>query len=88
MTREQEILRVLAASDRELYGLDLVNAGVAKRRWLYVVLGRMEDSGLIEGREETGVEETGVEPPQLPRRLYRITDAGRAALLPVAQVRP
>ena len=83
MTREQEILRVFAASDRELYGLDLVNAGVAKRLWLYVVLGRMEESGLIEGREESAVD-----PPRLPRRLYRITDAGRATLLPVAKVRP
>ena len=83
MTREQEILRVLAASDRELYGLDFVNAGVAKRRWLYVVLGRMEESGLIEAREEEAVD-----PPRLPRRLYRITDAGRATLLPVAKVHP
>ena len=81
MTREHQILHVLAAANRELYGLDLVAAGVAKRRWLYVVLGRMEESGLIEGCEEAVVE-----PPQLPRRLYRITDAGRAALLPVAKV--
>lgn len=80
MTREQGILRVLAAGDREMYGIDFVNAGVAKRRWLYVVLGRMEESGLIEGREEDDVE-----PPRLPRRLYRITDAGRATLLPVAK---
>ena len=72
---------MLAASERDMYGLDLVSAGVAKRRWLYVVLGRMEESGLIEGREEDGVE-----PPRLPRRLYRITDAGRATLLPVAKV--
>ena len=81
MTPEQRILQVLAANDREMYGLDLVAAGVAKRRWLYVVLGRMEDRGLIEGREEDAVEL-----PQLPRRLYRITDAGRATLLPVAKV--
>ena len=65
-----------------MYGLDLVNAGVAKRSWLYVVLGRMEESGLIEGREEDEIA-----PPQLPRRLYRITHAGRAKLLPVAKVR-
>lgn len=74
---EQEILRALAAAERELYGLDLVAAGAATRDSLYVVLARMEDRGLIEGREENGVDL-----PRLPRRLYRITDVGRAALLP------
>jgi DNA-binding HxlR family transcriptional regulator len=83
MTPEHRILEVLAAADRELYGLDLVAAGVAKRRWLYVVLGRMEERGLIEGRTEDAAD-----PPRLPRRLYRITDAGRAALLPIAKVIP
>jgi DNA-binding PadR family transcriptional regulator len=81
VTPEHRILHVLAAADRELYGLDLVAAGAAKRRWLYVVLGRMEESGLIEGHTEEGIL-----PPQLPRRIYRITDAGRAALLPVAKI--
>lgn len=82
MTPEHRILEVLAAAGRDLYGLDLVAAGAAKRRWLYVVLGRMEERGLIEGREDDG------DPPRLPRRLYRITDAGRAALLPSAKVIP
>jgi len=77
--RERQILEALAAADRELYGLDLVAAGVAKRWWLYVTLGRMEERGLIEGRSD------GTGDP--PRRLYRITDAGRATLLPVAKVR-
>ena len=66
-----------------MYGLDLVSAGVAKRSWLYVVLARMEERGLIEGRED----DSGP-PHRLPRRLYRITDAGRAALLPIATVIP
>ena len=80
MTPEHRILGVLAAADRELYGLDLVAAGAAKRRWLYVVLGRMEERGLIEGREDDGT------PPH--RRLYRITDDGRTALLPIATAIP
>ena len=78
MTPEQRILQVLAIDDRELYGLDLVTAGVAKRRWVYIVMSRMEERGLIEGREGAG------EPP---RRLYRITDADRVLLLPTAKVR-
>lgn len=77
-TRERRILEALAASDRSLYGLDLVTAGIAKRWWLYVVLGSLEDQELIEGRSD----DTG----NPPRRQYRITDAGRAALLPVAKV--
>ena len=83
MTPEHRILEVIAAADRELYGLDLVAAGAAKRRWLYVVLGRMEERGLIEGRDDAGREDAG----KLPRRLYRITDAGHALLLPTARVR-
>lgn len=80
MTTEQQILEVLAAANRELYGLDLVAAGAAKRGSLYVVLARMEDRGLIEGREEPSAS------PLPPRRLYRITDAGRATRLPTAKV--
>lgn len=79
---EQRLLHVLAAIDRELYGLDLATAGDVKTYTLYVVLARMEDRGWIEGRFEDG------DPPR--RRLYRITDAGRAALvpaLPVAKVK-
>jgi DNA-binding PadR family transcriptional regulator len=80
MKRERPILEVLAAATHELYGLDLVSAGVVRRGGLYVVLGRMEEQGLIEGRED-GVGD-------FPRRVYRITDAGRAALLPIAKVHP
>jgi len=74
------ILKTLAIADHDLYGLDLVAAGIAKRSGLYVMLGRMEDEGLIEGRDE----DTG---NPLPRRIYRITDAGREYLLPTARVR-
>lgn len=81
MKTEHRILEVLASSDRELYGLDLVAKGAVKRSWLFVTLGRMEEQGLIEGREEAAAA------PLLPRRLYRITDKGRALLLPVAKVR-
>jgi DNA-binding PadR family transcriptional regulator len=75
--RTHRILEVLAAADRDLYGRDLGAAGVTRRGWLYVALARMEDRGLIEGREDDG---------DPPRRLYRITGAGRAVLVPVLPV--
>jgi DNA-binding PadR family transcriptional regulator len=76
LVKEQRILQALAHG-HELSGRDLA-AGVAKLRWLYVVLARMEERGWIEGRFEDG------DPPR--RRLYRITDAGRAALIPVLPI--
>lgn len=76
-------LRVLEAlADRDLYGLDFVNAKIAGHGSIYVLLARMEDRGLIEGREE---EYVGAPPHHLPRRIYRITDAGRAVIFPVAK---
>lgn len=78
MTPERRILEILAAADRELYGLDLVAAGAVSHWRLYVVLGGMEDRGLIEGRFDVASDP--------PRRLYRITSAGLAALLPIAKV--
>ena len=77
MTPEHRILHALAtATDHELYGRDLVAAGAASAHTLYVLLGRMEDRGLIKGREDEGTP---------PRRLYCITPAGRALLLPPAR---
>lgn len=77
-TKEKQacVLRLLAAG-RDMYGLQLLRAsdGVLRPATLYTLLGRMEDSGLIEGRQVHS-DVRGV----LPRRLYRITDAGRQAL--------
>jgi DNA-binding PadR family transcriptional regulator len=78
VTADQRILRLLAAADREIYGLDLVAARVAGRSGLYVTLHRMEVRGWIASRFEDG--------PEPRRRLYRITDAGRAAVVPVLPV--
>ena len=58
----------------ELYGLELVrNSGRRlKRGTVYVTLGRLEDKGFIESREE-------VQPniPGMPRRLYKVTGYGQ-----------
>jgi DNA-binding PadR family transcriptional regulator len=84
MTKVQRsILEALAArAHDELYGLDLVAAGAASRMSLYVELSRLEDRGLVQSREEPPSAETIV-----TRRLYRITPAGAAMLLPTAEVR-
>lgn len=71
-----------AAASREMYGLDLVAAGAA-RSSLYVELARLEDLGWIESREEDPPPA-----PQLPRRLYHVTVAGAAVLLPEAKALP
>ena len=73
---EVEVLRLLAGG-RELYGLEMLkrSRGALKRGSIYVVLGRMEDQGYIEGREIKGV---GM--PGMPRRLYKIKGLGIRAL--------
>ncbi len=84
--RDLRILEVLAASDRDMYGLELVSAGVANRWSLYVVLASLEERGLISSCEEDGLcQDPGM--ISMRRRVYRISDAGRAALVPVAIVR-
>lgn len=70
-TRFRRILEVLAVNEHGLYVLDIAAIAAVPRNGLYVVLGRMEDRGLIESRED------GRCPP---RRRYHITPAGSAAL--------
>jgi len=57
-----------------MYGLEIAEAADVSRSVLYVVLGRMEDLGLIAGREEATVVDLH------PRRRYRITNQGRTEL--------
>jgi DNA-binding PadR family transcriptional regulator len=67
---EAVALRLLSGAE-EMGGLEMVKAsdGKLSRGFVYVMLTQLEDRGLVESREDgTG---TG-------RRLYRITDAGRA----------
>lgn len=74
--RQANVLAQLAQGER--YGLELVagSQGLLKRNAIYVLLGRMEDKGLIEGREEaTPQGESGP-----PRRVYRITGQGSRVL--------
>ena len=74
--RECNVLRQLITSEK--YGLELVagSEGLIRRNAVYVLLGRMEDKGLIEGREEaTPQGESGP-----PRRVYKVTGHGRRCL--------
>jgi len=66
---------------RERFGLELVelSGGALKRGTIYVTLGRMEDKGLVESRQEDAPR-AGDRPGGMPRRLYRITAVGHAAL--------
>lgn len=72
--KELLILNLLA-DGHERYGLQLVDAsvGALKRGTIYVTLGRMEDKGYVESRQE--------DPPPgaggMPRRLYACTALGR-----------
>ena len=74
--REANVLTQLIAGEK--YGLELVagSGGLLRRNAVYVLLGRMEDKGLIEGREEaTPQGESGP-----PRRVYRVTGHGARVL--------
>lgn len=75
--KERLILEHLADGG-ELFGLQLVERsdGGLKRGTVYVTLGRMQEKGYVESRQEPL-------PPGaigLPRRLYRLSAYGRRVL--------
>jgi DNA-binding PadR family transcriptional regulator len=74
---ERKIIELLVAHE-ELFGLQMVelSEGRLKRGTVYVTLGRMQDKGYLESRQEAM-------PPGaigLPRRLYRPTGFALRAL--------
>ena len=75
--KEAMILSLLIGSG-DSYGLDLVerSKGQLRRGTVYVTLNRMEDKGLVESWTEPAKE--GQQGP--PRRRYRATGEGKAAL--------
>lgn len=75
MTVEETILQLLRANE-ELYGGQLVTSGRVERGSVYVTLQRMERKGLVRSR----LEEPRPSAIGKPRRMYRLTLAGRAAL--------
>jgi PadR family transcriptional regulator, regulatory protein PadR len=73
---EELILEHLSV--RDMFGLELVGVsdGRLKRGTVYVTLGRMEEKGLVESRQEP----LPAGAIGLPRRLYRPTAFGRRLL--------
>jgi PadR family transcriptional regulator, regulatory protein PadR len=74
---ERTIIELLVAHD-ELFGLQMVelSGGRLKRGTVYVTLGRMQEKGLLESRQEP----LPAGAIGLPRRLYRPTAVARRAL--------
>ncbi len=75
---EETILAMLMASGSEMFGLELVEKsnGLLARGSIYVTLARMAEKGLVESRTEARPKEAS----GIPRRLYRVTGAGKYAV--------
>jgi DNA-binding PadR family transcriptional regulator len=78
LPRAERVILELLVEHGELFGLQLVDhsRGALKRGTVYVTLGRMQDKGYVESRQEAL-------PPGaigLPRRLYRPTAYARRVL--------
>jgi DNA-binding PadR family transcriptional regulator len=78
LSRLEVLVLKMLIERSDLYGLQMVEQsdGHLKRGTIYVMLGRMEDKGFIESREEA--QAPGA--VGLPRRLYKITGFGQNVL--------
>jgi len=81
LSKLESVVLGLLEGGRERFGLELValSDGALKRGSVYVTLARMEDKGLVESRHEDAPRE-GDRPGGMPRRLYRVSAIGVAAL--------
>lgn len=79
ITKKEALIleQLLASAGSELYGLEMVKASneALKLGTVYVTLGRLEDKGFVQSRREDNPAQT------VPRRLYKITGAGRRTYL-------
>jgi PadR family transcriptional regulator, regulatory protein PadR len=75
--KERVVLELLVSSG-SMYGLQLVqqSRGGLKRGTVYVTLGRMEQKGLIESRQEA----VNSDADAISRRMYRPTAYGERVL--------
>nr|WP_296020852.1 PadR family transcriptional regulator [uncultured Acidovorax sp.] len=74
ITKTEAIIleQLVAAAGSEMYGLQMVNksGGTLKMGSVYVLLGRLEDKGLVVSRREENPSSA------IPRVLYKVTGAG------------
>lgn len=70
------MLAILGSGER--FGLQIVDEsdGAIARGTVYVTLGRMEEKGFVTSRPDPD----SAGQPGMPRRLYRVTALGQAAL--------
>jgi DNA-binding PadR family transcriptional regulator len=75
--KERDILELLVAAKKPLYGLEIVTRsdGLITRGSVYVLLGRMKERGLVESHIEPDAKVPG-----MPRQLYRVTGFGKRVL--------
>ncbi len=71
LSRTERFILELLSAEGELFGLQMVemSGGALKRGTVYVTLGRMQEKGYLESRQEP-LPEGAI---GLPRRLYRPT---------------
>jgi DNA-binding PadR family transcriptional regulator len=76
--KEKTILDILGRSDREMYGLEIVqeSKGILKKGSIYVYLQWLEEQKLISSRKE---DLNSARPGYIPRRLYRIMERAGSA---------
>jgi len=71
LSATERLILELLSTETEMFGLQMVESseGRLKRGTVYVTLGRMQEKGYLETRQE----ETPIGNLGIPRRLYRAT---------------
>lgn len=71
LSATERLILELLSTEAEMFGLQMVeqSAGRLKRGTVYVTLGRMQEKGYLETRQE----DTPIGNLGIPRRLYRAT---------------
>lgn len=78
LSSKEAIILSLLSKHSELYGLEIVSLSNNQvgRGTVYVTLSRMEKKRLVESRQEAQNDSVAAS----PRRLYKITNIGKAAM--------
>ena len=68
LQKDRHVLEWLRSHPGWHFGLEIVEAGVSGRGWIYVILARLEERGLVERMEGAKTN------PGPPRPLYRAVE--------------